>query len=233
MNTNLANRPGTDTTGTMRIGELGVHRLVLATANPGKVIEFERLLSEAGLPLHVLGLDAVGLSAPPETGETFEENAILKARHAAVGSGLPALADDSGLVVDGLDGAPGVRSARYAGEEANDEANRQRLIAELARVPEAARTARFHCAIAIALPDGTIETVTGTFKGRVITEPRGTGGFGYDALFLIPERGLTLAELTLEEKNRISHRARATAQAVPVLRRLLEGMAPEEGVGEG
>jgi len=210
-----------------------VHTLVLATANPGKVIEFERLLAEAGIPLRVLGLAAVGLSAPPETGETFEENAILKARHAAEGSGLPALADDSGLVVDGLAGAPGVRSARYAGEASDDEANRQRLIAELAGVPEAARTARFHCAIAIALPGGTIETVAGTFEGRVITEPRGTGGFGYDSLFLIPERGLTLAELTLEDKNRISHRARATAQAVPILRHLLASMTPGEGAGEG
>jgi XTP/dITP diphosphohydrolase len=217
----------------MSIGEIRVHTLVLATANPGKVIEFERLLAEAGIPLHVLGLDAVGLSAPPETGETFAENAILKARHAAEGSGLPALADDSGLAVDGLGGAPGVRSARYAGEESDDEANRQRLVAELARVPEAARTARFHCAIAIALPDGTIETVEETFEGSVITEARGTGGFGYDALFLIPGRGLTLAELTLEEKNRISHRARATAQAVPVLRQLLGGMAQKKGAGEG
>ncbi len=209
-----------------------MHTLVLATANPGKVIEFERLLAEAGIPLRVLGLDAVGLSAPPETGETFEENAILKARNAAEGSGLPALADDSGLAVDGLDGSPGVRSARYACDESDDEANRQRLIAELARVPEEARTARFHCAIAIALPGGTIETVAGTCEGRVITEPRGTGGFGYDSLFLIPERGLTLAELTLEDKNRISHRARATAQAVPVLRHLLAGMTPGEGAGE-
>lgn len=217
----------------MKIGEIRVHTLVLATANPGKVIEFERLLAEAGIPLRVLGLDAVGLNAPPETGETFAENAILKARHAATGSGLPALADDSGLAVDGLDGAPGVRSARYAGEESNDEANRQHLVAELARVPEGARTARFHCAIAIALPDGTIETVEETFEGRVITEARGTGGFGYDSLFLIPERGLTLAELTLEEKNRISHRARATAQAVPVLRQLLGGMTRERGAGEG
>jgi XTP/dITP diphosphohydrolase len=217
----------------MRIGEIRVHTLVLATANPGKVIEFERLLAEAGIPLRVLGLNAVGLSAPPETGETFAENAILKARHAAEGSGYPALADDSGLAVDGLGGAPGVRSARYAGEESNDEANRQRLIAELARVPETARTARFHCAIAMALPDGTIETVEETFEGRVITEARGIGGFGYDSLFLIPERGLTLAELTLEEKNRISHRARATAQAVPVLRQLLGGMTQEKGAGEG
>ena len=210
-----------------------MHTLVLATGNPGKIIEFERLLTEAGLPLRILGLDAVGLTAPPETGETFEENAILKARHAAEGSGLPALADDSGLEVDGLGGAPGVRSARYAGEESDDEANRQRLIAELAHVPETARTGRFRCAIAIVLPDGKTETVAGAFEGRVITEPRGTGGFGYDSLFLIPERGMTLAELSLAEKNTISHRARATAQAVPLLRQLLAGMTPGKGAGEG
>ena len=198
-----------------------MHRIVLATSNPGKVREFERLLAEGGLPLAVLGLAEVGLSAPPETGVTFAENAILKAQNAAMRSGLPALADDSGLEVDALGGAPGVYSARYAGEGAGDEANRQRLIAELARVPEAERTGRFRCAIAVALPDGTVETVEGSCEGRLITEPRGTEGFGYDPLFLLPERGRTLAELPLAEKNRISHRAQATARALPVLRRML------------
>lgn len=205
----------------MGMGDARVHTLVLATTNPGKVREYEWLLAEAGLPLRILGLGEVGLSAPPETGETFAENAILKARHAAVGSGLPALADDSGLEVDGLGGAPGVRSACYAGEGATDEANRQRLITELARVPEGERTGRFRCAIAIALLDGAVETVEGHCEGHVITAPRGDNGFGYDSLFLLPGRGLTLAELTLAEKNAISHRARATAQALPVLRRLL------------
>jgi XTP/dITP diphosphohydrolase len=202
-----------------------LHRIVLATSNPGKVREFERLLAEGGLPLSVVGLAEVGLSAPPETGVTFAENAILKARNAAVASGLPALADDSGLEVDGLAGAPGVYSARYAGEGAGDEANRQRLIAELARVPEAERTGRFRCAIAVALPDGTVETVEGACEGRLITEPRGTEGFGYDPLFFLPGRGRTLAELPLAEKNRISHRAQATARALPVLRRMLGGEA--------
>ena len=194
---------------------------MLATSNPGKVREFERLLAEGGLPLSVLGLAEVGLSAPPETGVTFAENAILKAQNAAMRSGLPALADDSGLEVDALGGAPGVYSARYAGEGAGDEANRQRLIAELSRVPEAERTGRFRCAIAVALPDGTVETVEGSCEGRLITEPRGTEGFGYDPLFLLPGRGRTLAELPLAEKNRISHRAQATARALPVLRRML------------
>jgi XTP/dITP diphosphohydrolase len=194
--------------------------IVLATTNPGKIREFDRLLATAGLPLRVVGLEAVGVEAPPETGTTFAENAILKARHAATRSGLPALADDSGLVVDGLGGAPGVRSARYAGEGAGDEANRRRLIAELAAVPESGRTARFVCAIAVARPDGAVAVVEGVCEGRVIAEPRGDNGFGYDPLFSIPERGATLAELSLDEKGAISHRARAFARALPLLRPL-------------
>lgn len=194
--------------------------LVLATTNPGKMREFDRLLAGAGLPLRVVGLDAVGVEAPPETGVTFAENAILKARHAAARSGLPALADDSGLVVDGLGGAPGVYSARYAGEGAGDEANRRRLIAALAAVPEAGRSGRFVCAIAVAQPDGAVAVVEGVCEGRVIDTPRGTNGFGYDPLFYLPGRGATLAELSPDEKGAISHRARAFALAVPLLRPL-------------
>lgn len=201
-----------------------VHTIVLATANPGKIREFARLLAEGGLPLRTLGLDEVGLEAPPETEATFAANAILKARHAATHSGLPALADDSGLEVDALGGAPGVRSARYAGEPADEAANRRRLIAALADVPEAARGGRFRCAIAIALPDGTVEVVEAACEGTVLTAPRGAGGFGYDPLFLVAGHGATLAEMSLAEKNAISHRARATALALPVLRRMLAGM---------
>lgn len=195
--------------------------LVLATANPGKIREFRHLLAAADLPLQILGLADVGLTAPPETGTTFAENAILKARNAAELSGLPALADDSGLVVDGLGGAPGVYSARYAGESSDDEANRQRLIAELAAVPEGGRTGRFVCAITLARPDGAIETVEATCEGTLLTAPRGDNGFGYDPLFLLPERGLTMAELSLEEKGRVSHRALALERAMPLLRRLV------------
>lgn len=195
--------------------------LVLATSNPGKVREYERLLSDAGLPLPVVGLREVGLEPPPETGTTFAENALLKARLAAEASGLPALADDSGLEVDGLGGAPGLNSARYAGEGAGDEANRRRLIGALAEVPVERRTGRFRCAIAVALPGGPDETVEAACEGLLLTEPRGSDGFGYDPLFLLPARGLTMAELPLAEKNLISHRARATALAIPVLRRLL------------
>ena len=193
--------------------------LVLATANPGKIREFHHLLAAAGLPLRVVGLDAVGLEAPPETGTTFAENAILKARNAAERSGLPALADDSGLAVDGLGGAPGVYSARYAGEEANDEANRQRLIAALGPLSEADRAGHFVCAIALAQPDGAVEVVEATCDGVLLTEPRGTNGFGYDPLFFMPERGRTMAELSMDEKSAISHRARALERAMPLLRR--------------
>jgi XTP/dITP diphosphohydrolase len=195
--------------------------LVLATLNPGKVREFAELLSAAGLPAHVIGLWEAGISAPKETGTTFRDNAILKARHAAAATGQLALADDSGLEVDGLGGAPGVYSARYAGPGADDEANRRQLVAALEAAPEAARTARFHCAIAIAQPDGAVEVVEGTCEGIIVTESRGTHGFGYDPLFLLPDRGQTMAELTSAEKNAISHRARATARALPILRRRL------------
>lgn len=195
--------------------------IVLATTNPGKVREFGQLFAASGLSLHVIGLRDVGLEAPEETGTTFAENALLKARHAATATGHLALADDSGLEVDGLGGAPGVRSARYAGEGAGDAANRQRLIAELAGVPEAARTGRFRCAIAIARPDGTAEVAEGRCEGVAITTPRGDNGFGYDPLFLLPQLGRTMAELASEEKNAISHRARATAHALPMLRRML------------
>ena len=200
---------------------------MLATTNPGKVREYVALLG--GLPVRLVRLDEVGLAQGPETGATFAENAVQKARHAAAGSGLVALADDSGLEVDGLGGAPGVRSARYAGEAADDEANRRRLIRELAAVPAERRTARFRCAVAIARPgagEGSepeiLALVEGTCEGVVLTEPRGAHGFGYDPLFLLPERGLTLAELPPEEKNRLSHRARAVERALPALRALVE-----------
>ena len=199
----------------------------MATTNPGKVRELRAMLSD--LPVRLVGMDEVGLSAPAETGATFAANATLKARHAADASGFLVLADDSGLEVDGLGGAPGVHSARYAGDGADDEANRRRLIRELRDVPPAARTGRFRCAIAIAqlAPPGagageaTVTVVEGTCEGLLLTEPRGDRGFGYDPLFLLPERGLTMAELPDEEKNVVSHRARALALALPGLRRLL------------
>lgn len=207
-------------------GERLLRTLLLATANPGKIREFARLL--AGLPVRVIGLADAGVVSPEETGSTFVENAVLKAAHAANASGLLAVADDSGLEVDCLGGVPGVRSARYAGPAADDEANRRRLIGELERCialdPRLAggAPARFRCAIAVALPGGPVEVVEGAREGRAIVTPRGANGFGYDPLFLLPERGLTMAELSSAEKNATSHRARAVARALPVVRALLD-----------
>lgn len=196
-----------------------MRQIVVATTNPGKLRELRRALT--GVPVRVLGLAEVGIVPPPETGATFAENAVLKARHAAAVSGLIALADDSGLEVDGLGGAPGVYSARYAGEGAGDDANRQRLRRDLLPLAEGERTGRFRCAIAIAGPDGPADVVEGVCEGVLVTEPRGDGGFGYDSLFLLPERGLTMAQLSLEEKGTISHRARALERALPILHRHL------------
>jgi XTP/dITP diphosphohydrolase len=162
-----------------------------------------------------------------EDGETFAANAAKKAREVAAAAGLPALADDSGLEVDALDGAPGVRSARYAGAGHDDAANNRRLLAELAGVPTARRTARFRCAVALADPRGplgdTVEIREGACAGVILESPRGHNGFGYDPLFLYPELGRTFAELSLEEKGRLSHRARALAAMLPVLRAYLVG----------
>lgn len=202
--------------------------IVLATANEGKIREYRQLLAE--LPVRIVGLHDVGLTSPPETGATFAANAVLKARHAAEGSGLVALADDSGLEVDALDGAPGLYSARYAGPGATDQANRRQLIAALANVPADRRTGRFRCALAIAqprgdgrVPEALVSVVEGSCEGLVIDEPRGIGGFGYDPLFLLPERGVTMAELDPVEKNAISHRGRALVAALPLLRRIVSG----------
>lgn len=183
--------------------------LVLASGNRGKLRELSAMLEPLGIELLPQGdFDVVPME---ETGTTFRENALLKARHAASASRLPALADDSGLEVDALDGAPGVRSARYAGPEADDRANNRKLLEALAGVPDHRRSARFRCVLALvdspADPDPMV--CEGVWEGRILTEPRGRGGFGYDPLFLVPELGLASAELDPEEKNRISHRARA------------------------
>jgi XTP/dITP diphosphohydrolase len=186
--------------------------LVFATRNRGKLAELEALVAPLGLAV----VSAAALPEAPEVeedGASFEENAMKKAREVARACGLPALADDSGLEVDALGGAPGVLSARYAGPGANDRANNARLLEDLAAVPEAARTAHFTCVMAFADPAGAlgeaIHVTRGRCDGRLLFEPRGEGGFGYDPLFLVPAEGLTFAELPREAKNRISHRARA------------------------
>lgn len=190
------------------------HRIVLATANPGKIRELRSLLPPN---VEVVSAPALGIRLPPETGETFVENALLKARVAAQESGLIALADDSGLEVDALGGRPGVHSARYAGEHADDAQNIARLLRELRHVPLSQRTARFRAVVAIVAPDGREAVVEGTVKGCIAEKPRGRGGFGYDPVFIPCGHDRTFAEMTLEEKNRLSHRAQALQRAVPIL----------------
>jgi XTP/dITP diphosphohydrolase len=191
-------------------------RWVLATGNRGKAAELSALLASAGLTWQLTAQAELGVSSPPETGATFVENALLKARHAALATGLPAIADDSGLVVPALGGAPGVRSARYAGEDADDRANVAKLLAALA-APGLERSAKFHCVL-VALEhaeDPAPLIATGTWAGAIALEPRGAGGFGYDPVFFVPELDCTAAQLTAEQKNRMSHRGAA-------LRRLVE-----------
>jgi XTP/dITP diphosphohydrolase len=199
--------------------------LVVATRNPGKLREVAAILSELGQAVRIRSL-AEFPNAPetPETDRTFEENAIQKARAAALATGLPALADDSGLEVDALGGAPGVHSRRAAGEGASDADRIAWLLERLEGVPPDRRTARFRSVVALALPspDGTVqvETFHGSVEGRILDAPRGSGGFGYDPVFLVVELGRSMAELSLEEKNRVSHRARALRCALPRLQEL-------------
>lgn len=194
--------------------------IVLATRNENKVRELAAML--AGLPIR---LESIGSypDAPDveETGATFAENAVLKAKAAAQHTGLWAMADDSGLEVDALDGQPGVYSARFAGPGATDADNNEKLLKLMADVPDDRRTARFRCAIALAAPDGRIFVDEGTCEGRIARAPRGEGGFGYDPLFIVPELGRTFAELPAAEKDRISHRGRA----LTAVRRRLEDLA--------
>jgi len=194
-------------------------RLVFATRNRGKIVELRELLAE--LPLEVLSLDDVHVPEVVEDGDTFAANAIKKAREVSAATGLPALADDSGLEVDALGGAPGVYSARYAGDDATDDANNDKLLAALAGVPEARRTARFRSVLALADVGGRLGdrviTSDGTCEGRVLDHRRGTGGFGYDPLFWAPELGATFAELGVGSKNDLSHRARAMRAMKPRL----------------
>lgn len=185
--------------------------LVIATKNRGKMREFSRAL--AGLGFEFLSLhDFPDLGPIVEDGSTFLENACKKATAAARYSKLPALADDSGLEVDYLGGAPGVLSARFAGRDGDDEANNSKLLHLLSGVPYRERRARFRCALAVATPEDLLVTAEGFLEGYIGLEPRGKGGFGYDPLFVVPEYNCTLAEMELNTKNRISHRGRALEQ---------------------
>lgn len=188
--------------------------ILLATHNTGKVGEIRQLASGHGWRWH--GLDGFPeVPAAVEDGETFLDNARRKALHYAAATGLVTLADDSGLVVDCLDGAPGVHSARYAGEPHDDDANNRKLIAALTGVPPAQRTARFCCAMVLAVPGRVLAETRGAVDGLIIDEPRGTNGFGYDPHFLVPDLDRTMAELPPEEKNALSHRGRALRAMLP------------------
>ena len=193
-------------------------RAVLASANPGKLRELAALVAPAGYQL--LSQTALGIDSVAETGATFLENALLKARHAAAAAGLPALADDSGIEVDALGGRPGVHSARFAGAGASDAANLALLLEQLAGVPEPRRTARYQCVVVWvrAADDPAPLTGEGTWEGRIALAPRGSGGFGYDPAFIPEGERRTAAELSADEKNRVSHRAQALRALIAKLK---------------
>ncbi len=195
-------------------------RLLLASRNPGKLVELQRMLSAAG-GVTVVGLnDVPEFPEAPETGATFAENALAKGRDAVAATGLPAVADDSGLAVDALNGMPGVLSARWAGRHGDDVANLELLLAQLGDVPDERRGAAFVCAAALVLPHGTEIVEHGVWPGRIVRAPRGSGGFGYDPIFMPDGEHRTSAELEPQEKDAASHRGRAMRALLPHLRRL-------------
>ncbi len=193
-------------------------RVVLASNNKGKVREFGEVLAD--FHMEIVPQSAFDVPEAEETGLTFVENAILKARNAAARAGLPAIADDSGIEVDALRGAPGIRSARFAGPGASDQANLDKLLAELDGVLEERRGARFQCLVVYLehAEDPTPIICQGTWEGRIVREPRGENGFGYDPVFLVAGRDLTAAELSAEQKNAISHRGQALRKLVVALK---------------
>lgn len=193
--------------------------LLLATNNKGKVREYKSLLR--GIPFEIVTPAERGITTEvSESGKTFEENARLKATTFAKESGLLTLADDSGLEVDALGDEPGIHSARYAGENASDTDRINYLLEKLRDIPQEKRTALFRCVIAIATPDGAVELCSGECPGFITTAPKGKHGFGYDPVFYLPELGKTMAELPPEEKNKISHRAKAAGKARELLKKL-------------
>jgi XTP/dITP diphosphohydrolase len=192
-------------------------RVVLASSNKGKLRELAALLAPLGFDL--VAQNTLGIATPPETGETFAANALLKARYAASASHLPVLADDSGIELDALGGRPGVYSARYAGEGASDQDNLHKMLAEMRGLPEGKRTARYRCVIAFVRTSDDPDPIlaTGTWEGSIITDPRGLGGFGYDPIFLPSGFDRTAAELDPLEKNSLSHRGQALRALVAQL----------------
>jgi XTP/dITP diphosphohydrolase len=197
-------------------------RLILATRNTYKIVELRSILSDAGLDVELVGADAYPeVPDVEETGVTFAENALLKAHALARATGHPAVADDSGLCVDVLGGAPGIFSARWSGSHGDDRANLALLLDQLSDVPDEHRAAHFACAAVLALPDGTERVVEGRLRGTLRREPAGANGFGYDPILQPDGDTRTCAEMTPEEKNAISHRGKAFRELVPVVRELL------------
>ena len=197
-------------------------RLLLATRNAGKLAELQRLLETAVPGVEVVGLrDVEEYPEAPETGATFADNALLKAREAVKYTGLPAIADDSGITVDALNGMPGVLSARWSGRHGDDDANTALLLGQIADVPDERRGAAFVCAAALVTPDGDERVLERQWRGSVIREKRGTNGFGYDPVFVPEGLGLTSAELSPAEKDARSHRGQAFAALVPLLAEVL------------
>lgn len=197
-------------------------RVLLATRNAKKLAELRRILDAEGVTgVEVVGLDAVpAFPEAPETGATFEENALAKARDAASATGLPSVADDSGITVDALNGMPGVLSARWAGKHGDDQANLDLVLGQIADVPDSRRGGAFVCAAALVTPEGTEVVVRGEWQGRIIREERGTNGFGYDPIFVPEGETRTSAELSPQEKDEHSHRGRALRQLLPHLHAL-------------
>lgn len=190
-------------------------KFILATHNKKKCAEMQRILAPLGIEVATADMLGINLTDVEETGTTFEENAYLKAYSGCMESGLPCIADDSGLVVDALGGEPGVYSARYAGGHGNDRANNEKLLRGLDGVPDVKRTARFVCCVCVHFPDGRYLVVKGKCEGRIGYEERGEGGFGYDPLFMVGDR--SFAEFSAEEKDAVSHRGNALRELVKVL----------------
>lgn len=202
------------------------HKLLLATRNQGKVIEFQRIL-EAIAPnqIELISLDSFpDLGDVEETGETFEENALLKARQMSKATGLPAIADDSGLCIDALDGAPGIFSARWSGQHGNDQANNEKVLEQLKDHSADQRGAHFTCVAALALPDGRTHTEEGLFEGQILNSPMGENGFGYDPIFKPAGFEISSAQMSAEQKDSLSHRGKALRAIAPHAIELLNSL---------
>ena len=199
------------------------HKLVLATRNQGKIIEFRRIL-EALAPgeIELVGVDQFpDLVDVDETGSTFEENSLLKARYTCLATGLPAIADDSGLCVDALNGDPGIYSARWAGEHGNDQANLEKVLDQLKDVPDEKRTAHFMCVASLVFPDGREQVAEGRFEGHILHAPVGENGFGYDPIFQPLGLSISSAQMSAEEKDLVSHRGKSLRSIAPHVIQLL------------